>query len=673
MPRRSILSTIDRGTLLTLPDDKETLIQYYTLDTHDLSVIYQHCGSANRLGFAVQLCYLRFPGIILGVSERPSNPLLQIVASQLNISEENWNVYGKREQTRREHLVELQVIFGFKPFTMSHYRESLDSLSELALQTDKGIILASSLIEILRRKSIILPVINVIDRICSEAVSCANRRIYASLTDSLLPSHLLRLDELLKCKTDSKMTWLSWLRESPSKPNSRHMLEHIKRLKVWHSIDLPTGIDRKIHQNRLLKIAREGGQMTSADLARFEVRRRYATLVALAIEGTATITDEIIDLNDRIIGKLFNLAKNRHQEQFRASGKSINEKLRMYAQIGQALMEAKQNGGDPFAAIEAVIPWERFIASVTEAQQLSQPADFDFLHRIGQNYATIRRYAPEFLSVLKLRATPAAKGVLDAIDLLRTMNNNNTRKMPVDAPIAFVKPRWSKLVFTSNGIDRRYYELCALSELKNALHSGDIWVEGSRQFKDFDAYLVPMDQFISLKLARELLLAVVTECEKYLNDRLLLLEQQLTKSNILAKSNNLPDAIITGSGLKITPIDSTVPDNAQALIEQVSALLPHVKITELLMEVDDWTGFTKHFTHLKNGDVAKDKNLLLTAILSDGINLGLTKMAESCPSTTYAKLSWLQAWYIRDETYSAALAELVNAQFNNKFAANWGG
>ena len=52
------------------------------------------------------------------------------------------------------------------------------------------------------------------------------------------------------------------------------------------------------------------------------------------------------------------------------------------------------------------------------------------------------------------------------------------------------------------------------------------------------------------------------------------------------------------------------------------------------------------------------KNLLLTTILADAVNLGLTKMAESCPGTTYAKLAWLQAWHIRDETYSTALAEL---------------
>jgi TnpA family transposase len=64
--------------------------------------------------------------------------------------------------------------------------------------------------------------------------------------------------------------------------------------------------------------------------------------------------------------------------------------------------------------------------------------------------------------------------------------------------------------------------------------------------------------------------------------------------------------------------------------------------------------------------------VLLTAILADGINLGLSKMAESCPGTTYAKLSWLQAWHIREETYRAALAEVVNAQARHPFAAWWG-
>ena len=672
MPRRSILSANDRASLLALPDTRDELIRRYTFSEPDLSLIRQRRGDANRLGFAVQLCLLRYPGHGLLVDAVLPPAFVQWVAHQLRIEPMCWPQYAEREETRREHLLELCAYLGMTTFKLSHFRQAVHALAELALQTDKGVVLATQVLDTLRQRQIIIPALDVIERVCAEAITRANRRIYAALADSLSAPHLQRLDDLLKCKEGSKTTWLAWLRQSPAKPNSRHMLEHIERLKALQSLDLPADIDRQVHQNRLLKIAREGGQMTPADLAKFEPQRRYATLAALVMEGTATVTDEIIDLHDRIIGRLFNAAKNKHQKQFQASGKAINDKVRLYGRIGQALLEAKQSGRDPFAAIEAVIPWDAFTASVTEAQKLAQPEDFDFLRRIGESYATLRRYAPQFLDVLKLRAAPAAKEILDAIEVLRGMNSDNTRKLPPDAPTQFVKPRWAKLVLTGDGIDRHYYELCALAELKNALRSGDIWVQGSRQFKDFDEYLVPAGKFAALKLAGDLPLAVVTDCDQYLQNRLALLEQQLATVNRLAAANDLPDASITESGLKITPFDTVVPDAAQSLIDQAAMLLPHVKITELLMEVDGWTGFTRHFTHLKTGDTVKDKTLLLTTILADGVNLGLTKMAESCPGTTYARLSWLQAWHIRDETYSAALAELVNAQFRQPFAGNWG-
>lgn len=60
---------------------------------------------------------------------------------------------------------------------------------ELALQTDKGIVLASALVENVRRQSIILPAMNAIERASAEAITRAYRRIYAALTDSLLSPH----------------------------------------------------------------------------------------------------------------------------------------------------------------------------------------------------------------------------------------------------------------------------------------------------------------------------------------------------------------------------------------------------------------------------------------------------------------------------------------------------
>jgi TnpA family transposase len=178
MPRRSVLSVAEKEKLLAVPDAKDDLIRHYTLSDSDIAIIRQHRGAANLLGFAVQLCYMRYPGVIIGVNEIPAAPLLRFVASQLKMPVEAWTDYGQREQTRREHLVELQKAFGFKIFrTLSHYRLAARILDELAWQTDKGMLLATELGNGLRRERVLLPAVDVIERICAEAITQANRRI----------------------------------------------------------------------------------------------------------------------------------------------------------------------------------------------------------------------------------------------------------------------------------------------------------------------------------------------------------------------------------------------------------------------------------------------------------------------------------------------------------------
>lgn len=666
MSKKSVLSALEKTSLMKIDDELRE--ENHKLSESDMNVIQQHRGAENRLGFAVQLCYMRYPG--MAIPDNPSREIIEFIAIQLNVSAFLFENYGKRKSTLYEHSLELRTIFGFKFFTQSIYAEQLFQLENLALQTDKAYLLAHALIENLRAQKILLPEIEIIERLCRDSIANSKRQIYQSLTQNLSEFHRKKLNDLLKIKPDSKFTWLAWIRQSPKKVSTNQILEHIERLKKLQELQLTEQIKHiEVHQNRLLKIAREGSQMTVQHLMDFEDKRRYATLVALVIESTATITDEIIDLHDRIIEKLFSTAKNTHQKQFQQSGKAINNQMLLYRKIGQALLEAKQNETDPFAAIESVISWEDFETSITEVESLTQPESFDYLNLMGSHYSTLRRYVPAFLDVLKIQSTPSSKDILAGVEILRRLNTENTRKLPDDTPTSFVKKRWKDVVFKGKDIDRRYYELCLLSELKNVLRSGDAWVEGSRQFKDFNTYLISFEKFTELKQNQAL---PQSDCTQYLNERLELLEKRLAHINKLAAEDALPDATITATGLKIIPIETSIPKNVKPFVDKATALLPRVKITELLLEVDQWTNFTEHFTHLKSNETAEDKTLLLTAILADGINLGLSKMSESCPGATYSKLSWLQDWHIRDETYSAALAVLTNAQLKQLFASHWG-
>jgi hypothetical protein len=172
------------------------------------------------------------------------------------------------------------------------------------------------------------------------------------------------------------------------------------------------------------------------------------------------------------------------------------------ALVGQALIEAKQSAADPFSEIEKLMTWEAFEISVVEATKLARPEEFDHLALVTQSYPQLRRYAPQLLEAFEFRSTSATGELLQAVALLRELNFKNARRIPDNAPSGFIRPRWQKHVFTSEGIDRRFYETCVLSELGKSLRAGDLWVFGSRRYKDFEEYLLPPEIYRSDKNLR---------------------------------------------------------------------------------------------------------------------------------------------------------------------------
>jgi TnpA family transposase len=71
MPHRELLTEPQRVSFHAPASDERGMVRHYTLSSEDLALIDRRRGDANRLGFALMLCYLRFPGRILQQGEQP--------------------------------------------------------------------------------------------------------------------------------------------------------------------------------------------------------------------------------------------------------------------------------------------------------------------------------------------------------------------------------------------------------------------------------------------------------------------------------------------------------------------------------------------------------------------------------------------------------------------------
>lgn len=337
---------------------------------------------------------------------------------------------------------------------------------------------------------------------------------------------------------------------------------------------------------------------------------------------------------------------------------------------------ARQDEADPYEAVEKIIDWTTFILSVVEAEELARPEDFDYLDLMNNHYSWVRQYSKKLLETFEFKAASnnAGKSLSEALKLLKELNEQKGGKIPADAPTAFVKPRWQEYVFKSDGsIDRHYYEFCALASLRDALKNGDIWIESSLQFRNFSDYLLPLPEWLKLREAKKVPLPIETDFVAYMSERTVLLHDKLWKLHSLIKNGQLPKVTLENGEFHLGKmIKEEEPEALEKLKKLVYGLLPRVRITDLLVEMDELTGFSRHFTHQQTGQTAPDKLALLAAILADGLNLDLDKMADASAGLSYRQLAWVADWHIRGETYRKALAELVNFQHKLPFAANFG-
>ncbi|TRC89062.1 aldehyde dehydrogenase family protein [Mesorhizobium sp. WSM4303] len=124
MSKRKLLKVHDRQKVFDLPADEDSLIRHYSLSPADRLEIELRRREHNRLGFAVQLCLMRYPGRVLGAEETPP-AMLRYVADQIGADPEAFALYARREETRRDHTARLMVYLDTRSATAQDRRAAV--------------------------------------------------------------------------------------------------------------------------------------------------------------------------------------------------------------------------------------------------------------------------------------------------------------------------------------------------------------------------------------------------------------------------------------------------------------------------------------------------------------------------------------------------------------------
>ena len=178
MKKHEILSPQSRAALFDPPIDPAAIVRHYTLSPDDLTLIRQRRRDANQLGFSVHLAYLKFPGRVLGSEETPATDMVAFLAHQLEVESDAYREYAQRDETRREHIGEIQSYLRVRPFGRGDYRSVAKIATTEAIGTDRGDVIVAAMIEAVRARGILLPAPTILERIGLAARTRARKQAH---------------------------------------------------------------------------------------------------------------------------------------------------------------------------------------------------------------------------------------------------------------------------------------------------------------------------------------------------------------------------------------------------------------------------------------------------------------------------------------------------------------
>lgn len=657
------------------------LAKYFHLDESDHQLIQQRRGEHNKLGFAAQLCTVRFIGTFL------SNPIdvpvgvIAYLATQLGVDPAAICAYMDREPTHREHAGEIKALFGYSDFgnQPEHWRLTRWLYERAWFTAERPSVLFDLATTRLLENKILLPGVSTLARLVAAIRERASNRLWNTLSSLPSPTQIKQLEQLLKVEVGTRQTMLDRLRQGPTRYSAPALVAALERLIEIRSMGIG-GFDlSKLPAGRIKTMARIAAGSKAQSIDRMSAQRRIATLVAFASVFEETAQDDAITVLDLLISDLLRSSENEGKKDRLRSLKEFDAAALRLCSACEVILDPELSDADVRAEVLTLASLEELEAALETIWSIARPPDNTYQKELMSKWRTVRRFLPEVLNTIQFQSTPAGAPVLEAIDFLRKIEGSRKVNMD-DAPQAVLTKAWQKMAYNADGeLDKRAYTFCVLERLQDCLRRRDIFVAPSSRWSDPRAKLLKDEAWTSAKpqVCRTLNL------EPTPDDEIAFLKKELHDAYLRVAANfpTNPDVRIEQEDgkdvLVLTPLEAQdEPESLLQLRQETAELLPLADLTDILLEINSRTGFAQEFTHLnESGSRVEDFDTSICAVLlSEACNIGLEPVVSpKIPALTRDRLSHVKQNYLRIETITRANARLVEAQTKIGLAQKWGG
>lgn len=297
--------------------------------------------------------------------------------------------------------------------------------------------------------------------------------------------------------------------------------------------------------------------------------------------------------------------------------------------------------------------------------------------------AHYRRMLPDLLNNLEFRCTNTTHGALvEALEVLKTnlTHKGSTYPQNIQIPIqGVVSSAWMPLVVETEGtvpkINRIAYEISVLKELRERLRCREIWVAGSRRYRDPEEDL-PQD-FENKKAAYYDILDVPQDAKTFTASLRKELTRRLKTLNDEMPSNSKAKIILKKDGyrISISPFDPQVdPESITMFKQQITERWSGTSFLDVLKETDlrvYFSQFLRSGTERSHMEKATLQRRLLLCRFGLGTNTGIKSMASG-PGDDYKDLLYIRRRFLSIEGLRHAITQVVNATLDVRLPQIWG-